>query len=133
MCCYNFSNYCKGTSPFYVNEIFAPSHIMENNKWRVASGTPFRKSNLGWKTTSFTGPSIWKELGSRLKISTATTSFSLFTHNYKKLVLKSFSKENLDIVRTSIIIIRMFIVISMTIVLIFWKSITNIIKASLIW
>ena len=84
----------------------------------MASGTPFRKSNLGQKTISFTGPSIWNELGNRLKISTATTSFSSFTHNYKKLALKNFSKKDLHIVKTSVIIIRMIIVIIMTIVLI---------------
>ena len=44
-----------------------------------------RKSNLGHKSISFIGPSVWNKLTNDLKILNTTTSF---TYNYKKLLLK---------------------------------------------
>ena len=47
------------------------------------------KSNIGQKSISFMGLSIWNKLNNDVKILNTT---SLFTHNYKKLVLKKLSK-----------------------------------------
>ena len=51
----------------------------------MALEIPLRKSNLGQKSISLMGPSIWNNLSNDLKILNTATSF---THNYKKLVLK---------------------------------------------
>ena len=49
----------------------------------MALKIPLRKSDLGQKSTSFMGPSIWNKLSSDLKIFNTAT---LFTHNNKKFV-----------------------------------------------
>ena len=46
-------------------------------------------ANIGQKSISFIGPSIWNKLSNNLKVLNTTTSF---THNYKKLVLQSLSE-----------------------------------------
>ena len=46
---------------------------------------PLRKSNLRQKSMSFMGPSICNKLSNDLKI---LDPAALFTHNYKKLVIK---------------------------------------------
>ena len=46
---------------------------------------PLRKSNVGQKSISFYGPSVWNKLSNDLKNLNTVTSF---THNYKKLDLK---------------------------------------------
>ena len=51
----------------------------------MSSEIPLSKSNLGQKSISFMGPSVWNKLSNDLKILSTVTSF---THNYKKLVLK---------------------------------------------
>ena len=51
----------------------------------MASEIPLRKSTLGQKSISFTGPSLWNKLSNGLKILIIATSG---THNYKKLVLE---------------------------------------------
>ena len=57
----------------------------------MALEIPLRESNLGQKSISFIGPSIWNKLSSDLKMLNTTTSFS---HNYKKLVLKNLEYEH---------------------------------------
>ena len=49
----------------------------------MALEIPLRKSNLGQKSMSFMGPSIWKKLSNDLKILNPATSFT-----HRKLVLK---------------------------------------------
>ena len=81
----NIFKYWKGTSPFYVNEMFAPYRNIYKTRSVMALEIPLRKSNLGQKSISFMGSPILIILRNDLKIlSTATSS----TLNYKKLVLK---------------------------------------------
>ena len=73
----------KGTSPFYVNELLVPSRNIFKARSHMALEIPLRKSNLGQKSISFMGPSIWNKSSSGLKpLNTATW----FNRNYKKLV-----------------------------------------------
>ena len=51
----------------------------------MALDIPLRKINLGQKSISLIGQSIWNKLSNNLKILNTSTSF---THNYKKLVLQ---------------------------------------------
>ena len=44
-----------------------------------------KNSNLGQRSISFIGPSIWNKLSNDLKFLNTTT---LFTHTHKKLILK---------------------------------------------
>ena len=55
----------------------------------MALEIPLKKSNLGLKSISFIGPSIWNKLSNNFKVLNTTTSF---IHNYKKLVLQNFSE-----------------------------------------
>ena len=63
--CINFVNTC----PCYLNEIFefAPhcSIGIRNNFFKLKN--PFRKTNMGQKTISYTGPSIWSSLPDSIK------------------------------------------------------------------
>ena len=82
-------SYWKGTSPLYVNELFVPSRNMYNTRSHMALEIPLKKSNLGQKSISFIGPSIWNKLCNNLKVLNTTTSF---THKYKMLVLQNLSE-----------------------------------------
>ena len=79
----------KGTSPLYVNEPFVPSRNTYNTRSHMALEIPLKKSNLGQKSISFIGRSIWNKLRNHLKVLNTTTSF---TYNYKKLVLQNLSE-----------------------------------------
>ena len=81
-------NYCKGTSPLYVNEIFIPSRNTCNTRSQMALEIV---SNLDQKSISFIGKSIWNKLSNNFKVLNTTISF---THNYKKLVLQNLSEQN---------------------------------------
>ena len=77
--------YWKGTSPFYVNELFAPSRNIYKNRSHMALEIPLRKNNLSQKRILLMGPSIWNKLSNKLKILNTAISF---TYDYKKPVLK---------------------------------------------
>ena len=77
--------YWKGTSPFYVNELFVSSRNIFKARPHMALEIPLRKSNLGQKSISFMGPSIWNKSSNDLKLLNTATWFN---RNYKKLVLK---------------------------------------------
>ena len=81
----NVFKYLKGTSPFYVNELFVPSKNTCKTRSLMVLEVPLRKSNLRQKSMSFMGPSICNKLSNDLKI---LDPAALFTHNYKKLVIK---------------------------------------------
>ena len=68
--------YWEGTSPFYVNKLFTASRSIYKTRSHIALEIPLRKSNLGQKSISFIGSSIWNKLSNGYK------------NNYKKLVLK---------------------------------------------
>ena len=55
----------------------------------MALEIPLKKSNLGQKSISFIGPSIWNKLRNNLQVLNTTAPF---THNYKKLVLQTLSE-----------------------------------------
>ena len=55
----------------------------------MALETLLKKGNLGQKSISFIGPSIWNKLSNNLKVLNTTT---LFTHYYKKLVLQNLNE-----------------------------------------
>ena len=57
----------------------------------MALEIPLKKSNLGQKSSSVVGPSIWNKWSNNLKVVKTTTSF---THNYKKLVLQNLNEKN---------------------------------------
>ena len=59
----------------------------------MALEIPLRKSNIGQKSTSLTGPSIWNKWSNDLKILNTATSF---TYNYKKLVLRNRTEHNFN-------------------------------------
>ena len=80
----NVSEYWKGTSSFYVNELFVLSRNIYETRSHMASEIHLRKSNLDQKSISFMGSSIWNKSSNDLKILNTATSF---TH-CKKLVLK---------------------------------------------
>ena len=52
----NVSKYWKGTSPFYVNELFVPSRNIYKTRSHMAWEITLRKKNLGQKSISFMGP-----------------------------------------------------------------------------
>ena len=55
----------------------------------MALEIPLKKSNLGQKSISCIGPSIWNKLSNNLKVLSTTASF---THSNKKLVLQKFTE-----------------------------------------
>ena len=69
----------------YINELFLPSTNIYKTRSHMALEIPLRKSNLGQKSISFMGPSIWNKLSNDLKILNTATFFTL---NYKKLDLQ---------------------------------------------
>ena len=86
----------------------------------MALKTPLRKSNLGQKSISFMGLTIWNKLSNDLKILDTAASF---THNYIKLVLKKLEcvGHNFNHNFITIIITKTFIIIIATITVItFW-------------
>ena len=64
----NAFNYWKGTSPFHVNKLFVLSRNMYKTRSHMALEIPLRKSNLGQKSISLMGISIWNKLSNDLKI-----------------------------------------------------------------
>ena len=60
--------YWKGTSPFYVYQVFVPSRSACKTRSHMALEIPLRKSKLGQKTILFSGQSIWNKLNNDLKI-----------------------------------------------------------------
>ena len=84
----NFLKNWKGTSLFYVNELFVPFPNLNNTRSHMVLEIPLRDSNISHKSISFMAPSIWNKLSNDLK------TFSL-THNYEKLVLQNLSQMNL--------------------------------------
>ena len=78
----NVFKYWKGTSPFYVNELFVLSRNVYKTRSHMALEIPLRKSNLHQKSVSFMRPSIWNKLSNDLSI------LNIATYNYKKLVLE---------------------------------------------
>ena len=85
-------NYWKGTSPLFVNELFVPSRNTYNTRSHMTLKIPLKKSNLGQKSILFIGSFIWNKLSNNLKVLNTTTSFTSFTHDYKKLVLQNLSE-----------------------------------------
>ena len=88
-----------GTSPFCVNELFVSSRNTYMTRSHMALKIHLRKSNLDQRSISFLGPSVWNKLSNDLKILGTTT---LFTQNYKKLVLKNLSNQIIVSIITSI-------------------------------
>ena len=78
-----------GTSPFYVNQLLVPLRNKYICRSHMALEIRLRKRNLDKMSNSFLGPSIWNNLSNDLEISNNAT---LFSHDYKKLVLKSLSE-----------------------------------------
>ena len=101
----------KGTSPFYVNELFVPSKAIYKTRSHMALEIPLRKSNLGQKNISIIRPSIWNKLSNDLNILITVISF---THNYKKLVLKNFITSIITFI--TIISTKIFIIIIIAII-----------------
>ena len=100
--------YWKGTSPFYANVLFVSSRNTQNTRSHMALEKPLKKSNLGYKTISFIGQSIWDKLSNNLKI----------LNNDKKLVLQNLSEQNIIFIITFIIIIIIIIIIIAIIIII---------------
>ena len=63
-----FFNYWKGTFSFYVNELFVPSKNTYSTRSHSALEVPLKKGNLGQRSISFSGPSIWNKLSNNLKV-----------------------------------------------------------------
>ena len=62
-------NFVKNTCPYYLNEIFefAPNcRIGTRNNFSKFKNS-FRKTNMGQKTISYIGPSIWNSLSESIK------------------------------------------------------------------
>ena len=77
---YNFVN---NTCPYYLNEIFefaAHCTIGTRTNFSKLENT-FRKTNMGQKTISYIGPSIWNSLPDTIKW---TNSLNTFKHHAKK-------------------------------------------------
>ena len=55
--------------------------------------TSQKKNNLGQKSISSMGSSIWNKLSNHPRVSSTAT---LFTHYHKKLVLKSLNEQNIN-------------------------------------
>ena len=72
----NAFKYWKGTSLFYVNELFVPSTNIFKTRSYMVLEIPLRKSNLGQRSKSYMGPSVWNKLNNELKIlNTAINKF----------------------------------------------------------
>ena len=80
--------YWKGTSPFYVNELFVPSRNIYKNRSHMALEIALRKNNLSQKRILLMGPSIWNKLINNLKILNIAT---LFTYDLKASFKKALS------------------------------------------
>ena len=65
----------KGTSSFYVNEMFVLYRNIYKTRSYMALEIPLRKNNLGQKSISFMGPSILNKLSNDLKILNTVTLF----------------------------------------------------------
>ena len=73
-------NYWEGASPLYLNELFAPSRNTYNIRSHMVFEIPSKKSNLGQKSISFIGLSLWDNLTSQTQL------FRLL------IIIKSFAK-----------------------------------------
>ena len=71
--------YWKGTSPFYLNQIFVPSRNACKTRFHMGLGISLKKISLGQRSISFMGLSIWTKLNNGLTILNNTISF---IHNY---------------------------------------------------
>ena len=74
-----FANTC----PDYFDELFFPVEtigVQTRSSYQKLI-QPRRKTNMGLKTLSYVGPSLWNNLSERLKLSTSINSFK---HNIKE-------------------------------------------------
>ena len=122
--------YWKGTSSFYVNELFVSSRNIFKARPHMALKIPLRKSNLGQNSISFMGPSIWNKSSNDLKLLNTATWFN---RNYKKLVLKDLEWVEHNFSFISVIITETFIIINIASINIitFWIIIIFIIVVTL--
>ena len=77
-------NFANNTCPYYLNEIFEFARhcrIGTRNNFYKLKKNPFRKTNMGQKTISYIGPSIWNSLPDAIK---KASSLNTFKHNVKK-------------------------------------------------
>ena len=82
-------NYCKGVhDPTWMN-FLSPTEIRITLGYIWLWWYFLKKGNLGQKSISFIGSSIWNKLSNNLKVLNTTTSFN---HYYKKLVLQNLSQ-----------------------------------------
>ena len=87
---YNFVN---NTCPYYLDEIFefAPHcRTGTRNNFSILKN-PFRKINIGQKTISYIGPSVWNSLRDKIK---KANNLNIFKHNVKKHYLTTWIEHN---------------------------------------
>ena len=84
-------------SPQYTAEIFHPSSSVHNTRRATQKlDLPFRKSCIGQKTLSYTGPKTWNNLPAPIKLSKSLKN-TTFKHNIKKSFFNDLQKQNDDI------------------------------------
>ena len=71
--CYNFFN---ETSPSYMSDMFIHNKVIKRTRYSQHSlKIPFRKTNLGQKTLSYSGPFLWNDLPIDLKLAKCRNEF----------------------------------------------------------
>ena len=92
--CASVFKYFQGTCPEYMSEIFqvAQQSNMTTRSSYLKLVCPFRKTNMGQKTSSFLGPKEWNKLPMELKL---CNTINTFKHKLKDLFLNFLkSREN---------------------------------------
>ena len=81
---YNFFN---NTSPSYMSDIFIPKKVVKHTRNSEQKfEIPFRRTNMGQNTLSYSGPVLWNNLSIDIKLAKSRNDFK---HKMKLAFFKS--------------------------------------------